>query len=89
MDVATLDADRVSRLTAVFWDMTEITTEVETIEHSGSGDDDGWTEYILHITITPKTADDMRTAYAFTVIKTMPWTSCWLTGWRWLHWPPV
>ena len=66
VDVATLDADRVSRLTAVFWDMTEITTEVETIEHSGSGDDDGWTEYILHITITPKTADDMRTAYAFT-----------------------
>ena len=66
VDVATLDADRVSRLTAVFWDMTGITTEVETIEHSGSGDDDGWTEYILHITITPKTADDMRTAYAFT-----------------------
>lgn len=66
VDVATLDADRVSRLTAVFWDMTEITTEVKTIEHSGSGDDDGWTEYILHITITPKTADDMRTAYAFT-----------------------
>ena len=66
VDVATLDADRVARLTAVFWDMTEITTEVETIEHSGSGDDDGWTEYILHVTITPKTADDMRTAYAFT-----------------------
>lgn len=66
VDVATLDADRVSRLTAVFWDMTEITTEVETIEHSGSGDDDGWTEYILHITITPRSADDMRTAYAFT-----------------------
>ena len=66
VDVATLDADRVNRLTAVFWDMTEITTEVETIEHSGSGDDDGWTEYILHITITPKIADDMRTVYAFT-----------------------
>ena len=65
-DVATMDADRIARLKAVFWDMTEITTEVETIEHSGSGDDDGWTEYILHITITPKTADDMRTAYAFT-----------------------
>ena len=39
---------------------------VETINHPGSGDDDGWTEYILHITITPKTADEMRTAYAFT-----------------------
>lgn len=67
MDVATLDADRVDKLTAVFWDMTAITTEVETIDHPGDGEDDpGWTEYILHITITPKTADDMRTAYAFT-----------------------
>ena len=66
VDVATLDADRVARLTAVFWDMTEITSWVETIYHPGSGDDDGWTEYILHITITPKTADEMRTIYVFT-----------------------
>ena len=65
VDVATLDADRVARLTAVFWDMTEITSWVETIDHPGSGDD-GWTEYILHITITPKTADEMRTIYVFT-----------------------
>lgn len=66
VDVATLDADRVNRLTAVFWDMTEITSWVETIDHPGSGDDEGWTEYILHITITPKTADEMRTIYVFT-----------------------
>ncbi len=67
VDVATMDDDRVARLTAVFWDMTEITSWVETIDHPGDGDgDDGWTEYILHINITPKTADDMRTAYAFT-----------------------
>lgn len=66
VDVATLDADRVARLTAVFWDMTEITSWVEIINHPGSGDDDGWTEYILHITITPKTADEMRTIYVFT-----------------------
>ena len=65
VDVATLDADRVDRLTTVFWDMTEITSWVETIDHSGGDDDDGWTEYILHITITPKTADEMRAAYAF------------------------
>lgn len=65
VDVATLDADRVARLTAVFWDMTKITSWVETIDHPGSGDD-GWTEYILHITITPKTADEMRTIYVFT-----------------------
>ena len=66
VDVATLDADRVDRLTVVFWDMTEITSWVEMIDHSGGDDDDGWTEYILHIAITPKTADEMRTAYAFT-----------------------
>lgn len=65
VDVATLDADRVDRLTVVFWDMTEITSWVETINHPGSGDD-GWTEYILHITITPKTVDEMRTIYVFT-----------------------
>lgn len=66
VDVATLDADRVEKLTAVFWDMTELSSWVETIEHPGSGDSGGGTEYILHIVITSKTADDMRTAYAFT-----------------------
>ena len=66
VDVATLDADRVEKLTAVFWDMTEISSWVETIEHPGNGDSGGWTEYILRIVITAKTADDMRTAYAFT-----------------------
>lgn len=66
MDVVTLDQDRVNRLKAVFWDMTEITSKVETIDHPGEDDGEGWTESILHITITPKTADDMRTIYAFT-----------------------
>ena len=67
MDVVTLDADRVQRLIDVFWDMTAITTGVETINHTGSGEDDpGWTEHILHITITAKIADDMRTQYSFT-----------------------
>ena len=37
-DVATMDADRIARLKAVFWDMTAIKTEVETINHPGSGD---------------------------------------------------
>lgn len=60
VDVATLDEDRVDRLRAVFWDMTQITTEVEVIEH----EDD--TETILHITITAKTVDEMRSFYRFT-----------------------
>ena len=64
-DVATMDADRIARLKAVFWDMTAIATEVETINHLGSGDDDGWTERNLYITITAKTAEEMKTAYHF------------------------
>lgn len=66
VDVAMLDQDRVNRLKAVFWDMTTLSSEVETIDHPGEDGGEGWTEYILHITITPKTADDMRTIYAFT-----------------------
>lgn len=70
VDVATLDADRVSRLTATFWDMTAITSEVESIHHADSDPDDevddSWAERILHITVTPKTTEDMKTAYSFT-----------------------
>ena len=51
VDVMTLDADRVDRLRAVFWDMTDIQTEEE----------DG----VLHITIDAKTAEDMRLVYLF------------------------
>ena len=60
VDVAALTPDRVERLRAVFWDMCSITTEVESIEHEDS------METILHITITARTADEMRTVYAFT-----------------------
>lgn len=63
VDVATLDADRVERLRAVFWDMTPLRSEVETITH------EDWTEYILHIYIDTKTVDDMRTAYRFTAYQ--------------------
>lgn len=65
LDVATLDADRVSKLTAVFWDMTGITVEEETIDHPATDTAEAWTEKVLHITITPQTADDMRVSYAF------------------------
>lgn len=73
VDVATLDADRVSKLTATFWDMTAIASWVDTIDHPDSDPDDdtndSWTEYILHITITAKTAEDMKAAYGFTVYQ--------------------
>lgn len=73
IDVATLDADRVSKLTATFWDMTALTSTVETIDHPDSDPDDdtddSWTERILHLTITAKTAEDMKTAYGFTAYQ--------------------
>lgn len=64
-DVATMDADRIARLKAVFWDMTTIAHRIEVIDHPGSGDDDGCTERNLYITITAKTAEEMKTAYHF------------------------
>ncbi|MGE9972619.1 hypothetical protein ACQRD3_12910, partial [Candidatus Pseudoscillospira sp. SGI.172] len=68
-DVVTMDADRVNRLKAVFWDMNIITSTVETIHHTDSDPDDdtddSWTEKILHITITGKTAAEMEAEYGF------------------------
>lgn len=66
VDVAVLDPERVDRLRTVFWDMTKLTTQVETIEHEGTDEEGGWTESILRITITPRTPDDMRVFYQFT-----------------------
>ncbi len=69
-DVVTMDADRVNRLKAVFSDMNIITSTVETIHHADSDPDDdtddSWTEKILHITITGKTAAEMESEYGFT-----------------------
>ena len=64
-DVATMDTDRIARLKAVFWDMTTIAHRIEVIDHPGSGDDDGWTERNLYITVTAKTAEEMKTEYHF------------------------
>ena len=68
-DVATLDPARVAKLTAVFWDMNSISSEVETIDHPDSDPDDdvddNWTERILHITISAKTAEEMKTQCRF------------------------
>lgn len=64
-DVATMDADRIARLKAVFWDMTTIAHRIEVIHYPGSGDDDGWTERNLYITITAKTAEEMKAVYHF------------------------
>ena len=65
VDVAALTPDRVARLKAVFWDMCALSSSVETIDHPATEDAEAWTEKKLHITITAKSAEDMRTAYAF------------------------
>ena len=65
-DVVTMDADRIARLRDVFWDMTTIAHRVEVIHHpSGGEEDNGWTERKLYITITAKTAEEMKTVYHF------------------------
>lgn len=67
-DVVTLDENRIDRLEAVFWDMNAIAHEVEEIDHpeSSEGADDGYTERVLHIAITGKTAGEMAAEYGFT-----------------------
>ena len=70
VDVAQLTPDRVSRLQSVFWQMCFITSSTEsvTIPDSNPDDDidDSRTETTLTITITGKTAQEMRTVLGFT-----------------------
>jgi len=77
MDVATIDATRIDLIKSVFWDMNLIDYYVETIEHTetetvnnGDGTISQETtttyEYILHITITSKTAEQQASEYGFT-----------------------
>ena len=70
VDVFTLDAERVELLRQVFWDMCEITTATQTVDVPDSKPDDdvddSHTGIALTITITAKTAEQMRLIYAFT-----------------------
>lgn len=65
VDVAALTPDRVDRLRTVFWNMCGISAQTEDIEHPATGTAEAWTEKKLTITITAKTAEDMRIAYSF------------------------
>ena len=65
-DVAALTPDKVELLRTVFWDMCGLSAQVVPIEHPASGEDEAWTEDRLVLTITPKTAEEMRTVYALT-----------------------
>lgn len=70
IDVFTLDEERVELLRQVFWDMCEITTATQTVDVLDSNPDDdvddSYTGIALTITITAKTAEQMRLIYAFT-----------------------
>lgn len=70
VDVFMLDEERVELLRQVFWDMCEITTATQTVDVPDSNPDndvdDSHTGIALTITITAKTAEQMRLIYAFT-----------------------
>jgi len=67
--VASLDAERVEKLKAVFYDMTSISSYVEVISHPDSDPDDeiddGWSESILHITVSGISAEEAAANYGF------------------------
>ena len=69
IDVFTLDEERVELLRQVFWDMCEITTATQTVDVPDSNPDDdvddSHTETALTITVTAKTAEQMRLEYDF------------------------
>ena len=63
-DVAVIDEKRKELLRQTFWDMNELTHEIEVITH-GSGED-AWTETVLHVTLTSKNHEQMIEEYDFT-----------------------
>ncbi len=73
-DVATMDPDRIDKLKTVFWDMNAISSEIETIDYPDSDPedeiDDSWSESFLHITISAKTAEEMKSQYRFSEKQT-------------------
>ena len=60
VDVFTLDAARVELLRQVFWDMCQISTQTDTTQNEAVE-----AETALTITITARTAEQMRLEYAF------------------------
>lgn len=65
-DVVTIDADKAERIRGVFWDMTELSHYIETIEDYDVVTDTTTYTYILHITITQRAAGAQADQYSFT-----------------------
>jgi cell wall-associated NlpC family hydrolase len=64
-DVVTMDEERISLLSDVFWDMNSVSYAVETITHTGIDNEAGYTERVLHITIKSRTYEEMMEYYDF------------------------
>lgn len=58
-DVAALTPEKVELLRGVFWDMCTVSSEIKTVEHPASGSTAAWSEEVLFISISAKTAEEM------------------------------
>ena len=77
LEVAIMDDKRAAILRTVFWDMNTISHSIRRIKHTSTYtyiDENGnsktgtetWYEYVLNITISHKTPDEMAALYRFT-----------------------
>lgn len=76
LDVVTMDQQREELLQAVFWDMNQIDSQIETLEHTrtvaveqsdGSVEEQSVTEYehVLRLSISTRTAEQQAALYDF------------------------
>lgn len=81
IDVATMDRRRVELLQTVYWDMNQLASYVETLEHTemvaneqedGSIEEHSVTEYesVLHLSIIARTAEQQAALYNFNAEQT-------------------
>ena len=63
-DVVVIDEERKQLLQEVFWEMNELSSHTETIQH-GNGDN-AWIEIVLYITLESKSHEQMYEPYDFT-----------------------
>lgn len=70
-DVVVINAAQMQRIQDTFWAMHEITYEVEEVDTTPEPSEDDpdpeqQTDYILHITVSSKTVDELAELYNFT-----------------------
>ncbi|MFR3973833.1 MAG: hypothetical protein ACLTZH_11490 [Subdoligranulum sp.] len=80
-DVVVINAAQMQRIQDTFWAMHEITYEVEEVDTTPEPTEDDpdpeqQTDYILHITVSSKTVDELAELYNFTQDQKTFCTSC-------------